>query len=228
MSRRKELFLVTVINVMFAIYTRIFMGSMLYISLIEIGGITYSAMIGWFLYVCSLCVVLLWERRELYGWKKIGLLSAGTSVVMVMMRAVFDYISDQFIWSIWSMYKILCLSGILSDIFGIFLTVALFLLFVKGKKKWTERVKKPFLWITADALLYAAALLGIYSEIDRMTRLIGTTEENITKIDYFYAYGFVLPVNVWTYTFFMIMLWWLMRTLYVGDNTEGTAENPVS
>ena len=103
MSRRKELFLVTVINVMFAIYTRIFMGSMLYISLIEIGGITYSAMIGWFLYVCSLCVVLLWERRELYGWKKICLLSAGTSVVMVMMRAVFDYISDQFIWSIWSM-----------------------------------------------------------------------------------------------------------------------------
>ena len=150
------------------------MGSMLYISLIEIGGITYSAMIGWFLYVCSLCVVLLWERRELKGWKKICLLSAGTSVVMVMMRAVFDYISDQFIWSIWSMYKILCLSGILSDIFGIFLTVALFLLFVKGKKKWTERVKKPFLWITADALLYAAALLGIYSEIDRMTRLIAT------------------------------------------------------
>ncbi|GFI04233.1 hypothetical protein IMSAG025_01334 [Muribaculaceae bacterium] len=228
MSRRKELFLVTVINVMFAIYTRIFMGSMLYISLIEIGGITYSAMIGWFLYVCSLCVVLLWERRELYCWKKICLLSAGTSVVMVMMRAVFDYISDQFIWSIWSMYKILCLSGILSDIFGIFLTVALFLLFVKGKKKWTERVKKPFLWIIADALLYAAALLGIYSEIDRMTRLIETTEENITKIDYFYAYGFVLPINVWTYTFFMIMLWWLMRTLYVGDNTEGTAGNAVS
>ncbi len=228
MGRRGEYILVTVINVMFAIYTRIFMGSMLYISLIEIGGITYSAMIGWFLYVCSLCVVLLWERRELYGWKKICLLSAGTSVVMVMMRAVFDYISDQFIWSIWSMYKILCLSGILSDIFGIFLTVALFLLFVKGKKKWTERVKKPFLWITADALLYAAALLGIYSEIDRMTRLIGTTEENITKIDYFYAYGFVLPINVWTYTFFMIMLWWLMRTLYVGDNTEGTAGNAVS
>ena len=190
MGRRGEYILVTVINVMFAIYTRIFMGSMLYISLIEIGGITYSAMIGWFLYVCSLCVVLLWERRELYGWKKICLL--------------------------------------LSDIFGVFLTVMLFLLFVKGKKKWTERVKKPFLWITADALLYAAALLGIYSEIDRMTRLIGTTEENITKIDYFYAYGFVLPINVWTYTFFMIMLWWLMRTLYVGDNTEGTAGNAVS
>lgn len=96
----------------------------------------------------------------------------------------------------------------------VFWATMFFLLFVKEKKKWTERTKKPFLWITADALLYAAALLGIYSEIDRMTRRIGTTEENITKIDYYYAYGFVLPINVWTYTFFMIMLWWLMRTLY--------------
>lgn len=228
MSRRKELFLVAVINIMFAIYTRLFMKSMLYIPLIKMGKTTYPTIIGWFFYVCGLCIVLLWGKKELYGWKKICLLSAGTGISVVVVRGVFDYVADQFIWSIWSRYKIACITGVLSDIFGVFLTVMLFLLFVKGKKKWTERVKKPLLWITADALLYAAALLGIYSEIDRMTRLIGTTEENITKIDYFYAYGFVLPINVWTYTFFMIMLWWLMRTLYVGDNTEGTAGNAVS
>lgn len=217
MNRRKEYILITVINVVFAICTRTFLGSMLYISLIEIDRTTYSAMIGWFLYGSSLCMVLLWGKKKLCRWNKLFLSAVVPGVLIVAARAVFDYISDQFIWSIWSMCKIACISGVLSDVFGISLTVVLFLLLVKGKIKWTKLVMKPILCILMDALAYAGALIAIYSAIDRMTMLIGTTTENIYKIDYYFAYGFILPINVWTYTFLMIMLWWLMRTLYVEE-----------
>lgn len=228
MNRRKEYILIAVINVVFAICTRVFLGSMLYISLIEIDGTTYSAMIGWFLYGSSLCMVLLCGKKELQVWNKLFLSAAVCGVLIVVVRAAFDYISDQFIWSVWSSCKIACISGVLSDIFGVFLTVVLFLLFVKGKKKWTKLVLKPILWILVDILIYAGSLIGVYSEIDQMTKLIGTTEENIYKIDYYFAYGFILPINVWTYTFLMIILWWLMRSLYVQEDVEEITDGNIT
>lgn len=228
MNRKKEYILITAINVFFAVYTSDCLGHMPYISLIEIYSVTYLAMFGWFMYGSGICFVLRWEKLAKEGWIRSIITSIGIGILIITIKAVFDYISGQFSGEDWSQIKIASIAGILTDIFGIFLTVVLFLVFVKGKRQWSKQAKKPAKWILTDVIIYILGICWVSSERGVMLRILGESEENFWKADYYYAHKFLAPLNVWSYTFLMIMLWWLMRSLYVEENGDGTRGNETS
>ena len=66
-SRTKEYILVTAVNILFAFYTLIFLNGVPYISLHIVTTITYLAACGWFLYGCSLYMILKWDNTHSYG-----------------------------------------------------------------------------------------------------------------------------------------------------------------
>ena len=224
MNRKKEILVIIIINVLFAVYTRFCLGNTLYIPFMKSGNI-FLEIVGWFLYGGSLCLILQQEKIALHRFKEVFLEIFKAGVIIVVIRFVFDGIANQFMLFGWSKCKEVCISGILTDTFGILLTINLFVFFTKGKSRWTKQVWKPLLGIMVDILVYAGVIIFVCDKIDRMSKLAGATEENLSKIDLYFSQDFLLPVNVWTYAVLMIMLWLFMRMFYVEEDVVGPESN---
>lgn len=218
-NRALEYVLVIVINVFFAGYTNLFLGGIPYISLRIITEKTYWAIIGWFLYGGLFYMVLKWDSLHTKSKFKHILGSIVVGLLTALLKAVLDYLTSILIADRFSLIATAVVDGIIYDVFGIGLMSLLFIVFIKGKRHWSEQSKKPFKWIMADVVVYIIGLIWTFFDSTSILEQIGVSEENIRKVDYYYAHA-VLPLNVWTYTFLMIFFWWLMRTLYSDEGDE--------
>lgn len=216
-NRTKEYILVVIINVFFAYYTNLFLGGIPYISLQIVTEKTYWSIIGWFIYGGLFHMVLKWDSIHIKSEYKHIFRSIAVGFLTAFSKAVFDYLTSILIADRLSLITTAVVYGIIYDVFGMGLISLLFIVFVKGKRHWSELSEKPFRWITVDAVVYIMGLIWIFFDSTSILEQIGVSEENILKVDYYYAHV-ILPLNVWTYTFLMIFFWWLMRTLY---NDEG-------
>lgn len=218
-----EYILVVIINVFFAFYTNLFLGGIPYISLQIVTEKTYLSIIGWFLYGGLLYMILKWDNIHIKGKFRFILGAVAVGLVTVLLKAVLDYSTSTLIADRISLIMTVVIEGIIYDIFGIGLILFIFILFVKRKRHWSKQSNKPFIWIMVDVVVYIIGLIRIFTGSSNMMKLIGTSEENIRKIDLYYAHV-ALPLNVWTYTFLMIFFWWLMRTLYNEEEENQTVD----
>lgn len=213
MNKTLEYIWVVIINVFFAFYTNLFLGGIPYISLHIVTEKTYWAIVGWFLYGGFSYMVLRWDSIHIKREFKHILGAVAVGILTACSKAVLDYLTSTLIADRISLITTVIVEGIIYDVFGIGLIALLFIVFVKGKKQWSELSKKPFRWIVVDAVVYIIGLIWIFFDSTSILEQIGVSEENIRKVDLYYAHV-ALPLNVWTYTFLMIFFWWLMRSLY--------------
>lgn len=212
-NRTMEYILVVIINVFFAFYTNLFLGGIPYISLRIVTEKTYWAIIGWFLYGGLYYMVLKWDSLHKISKFKHILSSIVVGLLTALLKAILDYLVSILITDRLSLITTAVADGMIYDVFGVGLIVFLFIASVKGERHWSEQSKKPFKWIMIDVVVYIIGLIWIFTDRTSILEQIGTSEENIWKVDLYFAHA-VLPLSVWTYTFLMIFFWWLMRTLY--------------
>lgn len=219
-KRTTEYILVATVNVLFAFYTFIFLNGVPYISLHIVTITTYFAVCGWLLYGCFLYMILKWDNTNIYGRVRHILVSVAIGFLAVLAKAILDYFSGVLIPSSYSLMKATVIGGTVDGIFGGSFIILLFLKFEKGKKQWSERAQKPARWILADVCVYIAGIIVTAYATSRVSEVIEKSDENLLKMDIYFARGFILPLNVWTYTFFAIIVWWFMRTLYIHEGVE--------
>lgn len=227
-SRTKEYILVTAVNILFAFYTLIFLNGVLYISLHIVTTITYFAACGWFLYGCSLYMILKWDNTHSYGQVRHILASVAIGLLTVLAKAIWDYFSGILIPSSYSLMIAAVIRGTVDGIFGGSCIILLFLKFIKGRKQWSERAQKPARWILADVCVYIAGIIVTAYAASRVSEVIEKSDENLLKMDIYFAHGFILPLNVWTYAFFATILWWFMRSLYVREDIEEITDSNIT
>lgn len=221
MSRKKEYLAVAIIHLLFAKYNDIFLAKIPDISLMEIDYFTYLAILGWFLYGGGLCMVLIWKEVKIKGIIKSLMKAMVTGTVVVLARIITDYFIDHFIKSGGKWVNLMVVFGILNIIFGSFLIVILFLVYVKERKGWNKHSVMPSIFIFAEIAVYICGLTRLFYEEKCKIELMGTGEKILYQIDYYYALA-IVAFNWLTYPFFIISLWWFIRTLCVGESIDLT------
>lgn len=218
-NRTMEYILVVIVNVAFATYTNFFLNGIPYISLQIVTKITYWAVACWFLYGCFLYMVLMRDSIHIKGIFKHILRSCVVGILTALSKAALDYSTSLLMADRFSFIANAVVNGIIYNAFGIGLIALFFVVFVKGKRQWSEQSRKPFKWIMVDVVVYLISLIWIFFESTSVLEQIGVSEENIWRVDYYYAHA-ILPLNLRTYTFLMIFFWWLMRTLYSDEGDK--------
>ena len=195
--RKQEYVAVVIINVVFAIFSYFFYSSVRKISTIKIYENVPVAAIGWFLYGGCLCLALRHEKIEDQGRNRTILKAVIFGVFVAIAKMGLDYVTD---WiGVGRFREIFIASGVENALFGLLITVILFAVFVRGKVRWSVQ--------SANLIAGIVGLLMLY-----------TMGVNILGVSYDEAE--MISLNVGAYALFMVLLWWLLNTLYEQKESE--------
>ena len=101
----------------------------------------------------------------------------------------------------------------MTTFFGAVLIIMLFMVFVKEKRGLTKATIRPAILIVFLLLVYLLVQEWVSYKSIHLEGWEGTTREVMQQKDYYFAYVYLLPLNLWIHTCFMILFWWFMRTL---------------
>ena len=192
--RKKEYVAVIIINVVFAIFSYLLYTSVRDISTIKIYENVSGVAIGWFLYGGCLCL----EKIEDQGRNSAILKAVIFGVFAAIAKIGLDCVTDLIVTSYWETKEILVVSGVENGLFWFFIIVILFAVIVRGKVHWSFDAWGPILGMATVILFY----ISLWTYLDSETQLIS--------------------LNVWFFAAFMVLLWWLLNTLY--DQKESGKE----
>lgn len=189
--RKQEYVAVIIINIVFAIFSYLLYTSARDISAIKIYESVPVAAIGWFLYGGCLCLALRHEKIEDQGRNRAILKAVIFGVFASIAKIGLDYVADWISVSYyWEDKKIFAAAGVENGLFWFFVIVILFAIIVRGKVHWSLDALGLILGMVTVILFY----ISLWSCIDSETQGIS--------------------LNVWFFALFMVLLWWLLNTLY--------------
>lgn len=193
--RGAEYVAIIVINVIFAAFSYFLFHSVDEVSAIKIYENVYAAAIGWFLYGGCLCLALRCERIEEQKWARPILKAVVFGILSSAVKMGLDHVTDWIIIENWSLIKTFFVSGAVNGVFAFLMMAILFAVSVKGKVNWTLQAAKPIAGMAVVAMFY----------IWKKNPDVWTYESYLSR---------KISMNVWTFAFFMIFLWWLLNILH--------------
>lgn len=218
-NRKNEYTMILVINLLLALYTSIFLYGSPY-ALYNLFSIhTLLSVLGWTLYAGSLYLILLRSEKGTEN-KQQGMVSAlmiggGTAILKAVIDVVTNYLLSYIVPSNITGTGI---KGIRNCAFGFAFLYFLFHHFFKGREQTATVSRKQKGAMIMLAVCYILALLLVRVKV--ALQFSGIDSENL------YTYFMegatagideVNGINKWFFAVFMVLLWWIMRSRYAGN-----------
>lgn len=205
--RKQEYVSIIIINVIFAFFFFILFHSVREVSAIKIYKNVYIAAVGWFLYGTLLCLL---KRDKIKEQKLAGRTIFKAALFGVLTAAAkigLDYVTDWISTVYWGAEEIFVVSEVVNVLFGFLITVILFAVFVRGKVRWSIQ--------SANSIAVMIMMLIFYIPG------VNVLKENY----YYYDRAKIISLNVGAFALFMVLLWWLLNTLYDQKENENKKLN---
>lgn len=196
--RTWEIELIVLTHLIFASCMHFSLGNVSRIESMRVYENELFAALGWFLYGGSLYLAIGWEKIAQSGWMRTVLKAAGIGIITVIARTVLDYFLGMISLDDWDYRGIMRTSLLITGAFCLVLVRILFLIFTRKKERPLDEARIPISAMAVILILYLAEYVFSCGWV-------------IDKEDRRYAIQTVLPLYVWSMTFFMMMFWVLLR-----------------
>ncbi len=207
-GRKWEIELVVLIHLILAFCLHYSLGSMLRIRSMTIYENERLALQGWFLYGGGLYLALGWEKITRKRWWRTALGAAGMGIAAAAARAALDYNLNMMVLDSADRKGTMRTSLLITGAFCLILIMILFMIFTKERKLPLKEAWIPMAVMAFIAIFYLAEY--VYS--------CGWVGE---KEDLDYARQGVLPMYVWSMSYFLTLFWVALRMRRVKRGIEG-------
>lgn len=204
-SRRWEIELVILIHLIFASCLHWSLGSVLKIGSMTVYENEMLAMLGWFLYGGGLYLAFRWEKITRQSWRRIVLNAAGTGIAVAAARTVLDYYLDGMLLDGWNYRGIMRTSLLITGAFCLILIRIFFIIFAKRRKRPLDEAWIPMAAMAVIAISYLAEYVFSCGWV---------------SYDQYYARQGVLPLYVWSISYFLMLFWVVLRMKCVNKGEE--------
>lgn len=223
-NRKQEYIMIAVINILFLLYTSVFMYGTPYALYDFFTTHTYLTVLEWALYAGSMYLILIWSEGNLQDkGKHLGialLIGTGTAIAKVIVDVLTNHLLSYIAPANFTNTMI---KGVRNGVIGFLFIYFLFHFFSKGKcrlSNTTPKQEKAFAIVIA---CYILVLILIQFMISFNASVFGADSFNMYSFMELATIGVkeINGANKWFFTIVMIMTWWLVRTWFEEDSEIG-------
>lgn len=203
---------IIVATLLHGLITYLELGSMPYISLLNINKVAIIAFLIWMFYGITLgYVTQTWIVNETISYKRY-LKSIVFGIVVALGKGILDLVTSLITQNIESAMVLAVIIGSLTMIFGAVIMIAVVFLFARKKVDFTfsKIVKKGAMVLLGIVMIYIIIIGNYFRQNQQAILRFDATLEEIQNLDYHFAFK-ILNGNIIMYVLFYIVFWFCLN-----------------